>query len=176
MIAILFAISFSFTSCTKEGPIGPAGTTGTDGVDGENGTDGIDGENGEDGAANVENIDITVTPSQWTYDDLYEVWYYRYNTDKNSNSLVYGYVMSGSGKQAMPYHAKTSYSDEEYTFATNLFDSPSYIELQYVNLESSTTKPTSDVNFYLIIVPPTGSKANVDYSDYNAVMKYYNLN
>ena len=84
--------------------------------------------------------------------------------------------MSGNGKQAMPYHQKTSFSDEEYTFATYLFGNPSYIELQYANFNSPTTKPTSDENFYLIIFPPTGNKANIDYSDYNAVMEYYNLN
>ncbi len=157
-VIIMVAVIFSLTNCTKEGPAGPAGTDGTN------------------GAVNIENFDFTVASYQWVYDDLYDIWYYRYNVEKNSSSLVYGYVMSGNGKQAMPYHEKTSYSDIEYTFATHLFGSPTYIELQYANFENPTTVPIGDTYFSLIIIPPSENKAHIDYSDYNTVLDYYHLN
>ena len=164
----MFAIAFA--SC--EGPIGPIGPAGTDGTNGTNGTNGTEGT---DGAVNVENLSITVSPSQWTFDATSDIWYYRYNTDVDINSLVYGYVMSGNGHQALPYLTITDYKSEQYTFATDLFETPPYVELQYSNLDDFSAKPTGDTYFYLIVVPPSSNKSNLDYSDYDAVMDFYNL-
>ncbi len=158
---VLLGLSLIITSCTKEIP-GPAGADGTDGTD---------------GVANIENLNIIVSPSQWTYDNLYDIWYYKYNIEADNNSLVYGYVMSGNGKQALPYLTLTDYKSEQYSFATSLFETPASIELQYSNLEDFSVKPTNDVSFYFIIVPPVSvaDESNVNYSDYDAVLKHYKL-
>ena len=99
-------------------------------------------------ANTVQNYNFTVSSSQWTYDNLYESWYYKYYNSSNSQSAVLGYVMSGGGEQAMPYQTCPSFMCEQYDFATYLFGSPAYIEIEYTNYNSKTTKPISDKYIY----------------------------
>jgi hypothetical protein len=47
---VIVLVTFTFTSCSKEGESGPMGQAGANGT---NGLDGIDGQDGEDGNANV---------------------------------------------------------------------------------------------------------------------------
>jgi hypothetical protein len=47
---VIILVTFTFTSCSKEGESGPMGQAGANGT---NGLDGIDGQDGEDGNANV---------------------------------------------------------------------------------------------------------------------------
>lgn len=145
--------------------------------DGKDGLPGPQGPAGQNGNANVKNYSLTVSSWQWTYDNLYERHYYRYSNSSNSQSVVYGYVMSGSGKQAIPYYTCPSWQCIQFDMATYLFGSPPYIEFQYTNYNSKTTAPTSDSYFYLVIVPPTIRMANpnVDWTNYEEVKKTFNL-
>ena len=170
LVLIAFAIMLTFNQC-KKGDTGPAGPAGVNGINGTNGTDGANGN------ANVLNYDFTVSSSQWTYDNLYERWYFRYSSSVNSNSAILGYVMSGSGKQAMPYQTCPSFMCEQYDFATYLFGSPPYIEFQYTNLDTRTIKPSNDVYYYLIIIQPSQKKLHptLNWNNYEEVKKAFNL-
>lgn len=138
--------------------------------------DGVPGAQGPAGNANVQNYSITVTPSQWTFDNTYQHWYYRYYTSMNSESAVLGYVMSGSGKQAIPYYQHDP-SSFQFDMATYLFGTPPYIEFQYSNFTSLTTKPSYDTYFYIVSMPPAMivSHPNVDFKNYVEVKKTFNL-
>lgn len=145
--------------------------------DGKDGKDGLPGPAGQDGNANVKNYSLTVSSWQWTYDNLYERHYYRFYNSSNSQSLVYGYVMSGSGKQAIPYYNCVTSNAwcRQFDLSNTLFSG--YIELQYTNYVNRTNAPTSDNYFYLVIVPPNIRMANpnVDWTNYEEVKKTFNL-
>lgn len=127
----------------------------------------------------IQNYDLTISSWQWSYDNLYERWYYQWSCTANSNSLIYAYVMSGAGEQLMPYYTCQSSNAwcKQYDLATNLFQSPPYVEFQYTNYNSRTTKPAYDEYFYIIIVPPSVSMAhpNVDWTNYDEVKATFNL-
>lgn len=138
------------------------------------GKDGKDGVPGPAGNANVKNYSITVKPSDWKYDNSYEQWYYDYNvTDVNFQSAVYGYVMSGNGKQAMPYINQST--GNIITFADNLFYTNPYVQFQYVNLESESIRPANDQYLYLVIIPSSLRTANINYKNYDEVKAFFNL-
>ena len=135
------------------------------------GKDGAPGATGPAGNANVKNYDLTIKPGDWKYNASYQEWYYDYPCSANSQSAVLGYVMSGNGKQSLPY--VFTLGNCRYTMATNLFTSSPYIEFQFTNFTSATTAPTSDEFFYLVIIPPAMKKAhpNTDWNNYAEVMK-----
>jgi len=163
LLLLLLMIAFTFSTC-KKGDTGPQGPQGAQGTAGN---------------ANIQNYSITVSPSQWTYDNVYEIWYYRYSNSSNMNSAVLAYVISGNGEQAMPYYACPTSGAwcEQYDFATYLFGSPPYIEFQYTNYLSRTTHPNYDTNFYLVIMPPAlhDTNPNVNWSNYKEVKAKFNL-
>jgi hypothetical protein len=125
----------------------------------------------------VQNYDLTISSSQWTYDDLYDRWYYQLTCSANPNSAVYVYVMSESVKQAMPYYVCPEFKCAQYDFATALLASPSYIELQFTNYVSRTSRPAENEYFYLVIVPPTIIMAfpDFDWSNYEKVEATFNI-
>jgi hypothetical protein len=154
---LVLTLGLTFTSCKKaeKGDTGPAGTNGTN------------------GNANIENFAITIRPGDWIYSSTYSEWHYNYYISKNSQSAVLGYIMSGNGKQALPYVSTPS--NCRYTMATDLFQTTPYIQFQFTNFTVATTAPTYDQYLYLVIIPPAFVKPNVDIKDYNAVKKAYNL-
>lgn len=120
--------------------------------------------------------DFEVYSWDWNYNSLYKEYYYRRYTSQPYGTVVLCYVLSGKGKQAMPY--LESYPTAiQYNFADNLFDNPAYIELQYTNISSPTTAPTSNEYFYLVFLPPGSREANpsLDFTNYEAVKKAFNL-
>lgn len=127
----------------------------------------------------VLNFDVTVYSWDWSYDNLYDRHYAQYQLWVNGNSAILCYVMSGSGKQGMPYFTSNSTNawSEQYDFATVLFNNPPYIEFQYTNYISRTTAPSSDEYFYIVVVPPSARNSNLDldWSDYEKVRERFNL-
>ncbi len=160
LILVIIAGVSATISCKKEG---------------EKGEPGVNGTNGTNGNANVQNFDITVNTWEWTYDNTYQRQYYRYWLTANYNSLVVCYVMSGSGKQIMPYYEAVS--QKNYDFANVLFQTYPYIEFQYTDYNSPTTPPSSSKYFYMVIVPPAARLANpnIDYTNYNEVKRTFNF-
>jgi len=143
---------------------------------GETGPMGATGATGNAGNANVENYSVDIAPADWNYNSLYKRWYFKYYKNINSNSAVLAYVMSGSGKQAIPYHEYYPV-DVEFGMATNLFVSSPYIEFQYTNVNAFTTAPTSIKNFYLVVLPPAMIAAHpeTDFKNYEEVKATFHL-
>lgn len=137
-----------FTNCKKEEPVG----------------------NGD-----IINYSFTVSPYQWSYDDLYDRYYHPFYTTESTNSAVLGYVMSGSGEQVLPYVECNDWDCSVTSMATNLFRAVPYIEFQYQDQTDFAKRPTDDVYFYLVIIPPAMKKSNVDHGNYKAVKSAYNL-
>jgi len=160
--SILLLALVGLVACKKEvvGPAGPAGPQ---------------GPKGQTGNANVINESKDVFTSQWIYDSSYQQWYYLYypNTTLPYGTAVMVYVISGNGKQAMPY--VETVSNWRVTYADNLFKSPPYIELQFTNFTSLTTGPSNTLNFYFVFIPPAAKISGVDYSDPVQVKRAHNL-
>lgn len=164
LASVVLVSTMLFNGCTKEGQQGPQGIQGAQGT------------SGKDGSANVQSISITIHSWDWKYSSTYKQWYYNYSNSSNYQSAVIGYVMSGNGKQVLPY--VDNVSSVRYTMATYLFGIPPSIQFQFTNYNSPTTAPSSDEYFYLVIIPPAMKKANsnVNLNNYEEVKKYYNLN
>ena len=121
------ACGLLFTGCKKEpGPKGDKGDTGAQ---------------GPSGTPTIQNISITVQPINWTYSSLYQQWYYNYPCTSNSQSAVLGYIMSGNGKQVLPY--VDTPGNCRYTMATDLFKTSPYIQFQFTNFTTATVAPVS---------------------------------
>jgi len=163
-----------FASCAKDGETGPKGDKGDTGASGAAGTNGTNGTNG---VANVQQIDLTIHPNNWTYSSLYSEWHYDYHPspDPAYGTVVLNYIMSGNGKQVMPF--VDTFNNCRYTFADNLFWSPPYIQYQFTNFTTANVAPTYDKYVYLVLIPPArmAEHPNLDVSDYNAVKKAFNL-
>ncbi len=123
----------------------------------------------------IQNTAITVHSSDWVWDNIYNQWYVKYYTTTNSQSAIYGYVMSGNGKEAMPYYDQVN--GTTMSFAGNLFSSPSYILFEYYNLSTTLARPTSDQYFYLVAIPPAmiAEHPNVNMENYEEVKKTFNI-
>ena len=152
-----------FTSCKKgdTGDTGPAGAT---------------GPTGPQGNANVKNYSITIQSSNWQWDNLYNQWFYRdYTFVDDYKSAVYGYILSGNGKEAMPYYNQLDLTTT--TFANNLFRSPSYIQFEYYNGTTTLAAPASDMVIYLVVIPPAFRIANpnINWKNYNEVERIFHL-
>lgn len=157
MTMVLAGLVLTLSSCKKAekgetGPVGPAGTN---------------------GAANIKNYSITIHPSDWVYNNTYSEWQYNYYLSENSQSAVLGYIMSGNGKQALPY--VNTPLNCRYTFATDLFQTLPYIQFQFTNFATTTTAPTSDQYLYLVVIPPAMVKQGVNVKNYEEVKSAYNL-
>lgn len=129
----------------------------------------------EPGAPVVQNYDITVYPSQWSYNSLYEQHFFQHFMSVDPNSAIYGYVMSSNGKQAIPYYSCTSFWCEQFDIANTLYSG--YVEFQFTNYNVRTEPPTGEKYFYLVVVPPTllSKNPNVNWENYEEVKSIFNL-
>ncbi len=102
-----------------------------------------------------------------------------------STDVVLVYRKAGSAWQQLPYtwYLDSSTSPSARKFDYNfVFDSQNVqirIDNPNFNLSSmSSTEVSNYLNnqtFRIVLVPASSGKTNIDYSDYNAVVKYYNL-
>ncbi|MFY7816666.1 MAG: hypothetical protein ACOVRK_15905 [Chryseobacterium taeanense] len=102
-----------------------------------------------------------------------------------STDVVLVYRKAGTAWQQLPYtwyldsSTSTSARKFDYNF---VFDSQNVqIRIDNPNFNLSTMSSTEVGNylnnqtFRIVLVPASSGKTNIDYSDYNAVVKYYNL-
>ncbi|WP_295221530.1 hypothetical protein [uncultured Chryseobacterium sp.] len=99
--------------------------------------------------------------------------------------VVLVYRKAGNAWQQLPYtwylDAATSPSARKFDY-NFVFDSQNVqIRIDNANFNLSTMSSTeaasylNNQTFRIVLVPASSGKASVDYSDYNAVVKYYNL-
>ena len=174
VIATIFvAFGLIFSSCKKDP--GPKGDTGSQGPAGPAGTNGTNGINGTNGNANV--VSSSITTASWTY--VAPSWemsftYPAINQDILDNGAVLVYVKSGSNYYQLPYtfYPSSSYS-RTYTFVHYLGG------LKVFVTDSDLTQPTNPgtLTFKVVAIAASGKMANpnLNYDDYNAVKKAFNL-
>jgi hypothetical protein len=151
-------LGLSLTSC-KKGDTGPAGPAGT---------------NGTNGAANIQNYQVTINPNDWTWDNVYKQWYFRYDVNASSQSAISAYIISGNGAEVMPYYHQTNFTTT--SFSSYLFSSPTpYILFKFYNGSATLAKPTISESIRLVIIPPSMIKPNVNIDNYADVKAAYSL-
>lgn len=181
-------LSLIIISCGKDGDPGPQGDEGPQGEQGdqgEKGDKGDDGEDGEDGNANViasawidanwNRLDESTSKSMIIDIDGIS------NSDLRNNSAVlvylsqYGtssvYLMDSPGRWT-----NTLYS---FTFGSNV----SNYQGIYIRLVSTNSVALTELQYAgvrgnrcrYIIIPEGSSSARIDYSNYDEVVKHFNL-
>ena len=155
--AIFIACGLMFTSC-KKGDTGPKGDTGSAGTN---------------GAANIQNYQVSVNSTDWSWDALYKEWYYNYPSTASSQSAIMAYVISGNGEEVLPYYSQIYGTTT--SFSSYLFSSPSKIMFKYYDGTTTLARPSTSMSIRLVIIPPAMIKPNVNVKNYAEVKAAYNL-
>ncbi len=186
------------------GPAGKDGTNGQNGAAGAQGVAGNAGANGAQGATGATGT-ANVIYGNWVDMNVASYWYKLNGIDKNNPAytyqanigwganfaapitqeildkgtiLIYGkYEASNADKKVylLPSTTLNNYKMESFAGINRI-----YLQIIYpttVTL-STTYSPTFSINqFRYVIIPGSinGRKPAIDYSDYEAVKKYYNL-
>lgn len=119
----------------------------------------------------IESIDLTIESSQWQWNSLYKSWEYSYSHSFINDGVLVGYVMTGQGKQALPYY------DASNGVTTGLMDNTYDGKIVVTYYDGSTTlqKPSGQKYVYLKVIPSSQMKPNVDYSNHQAVIEAHKL-
>jgi len=185
---IIMAFALIMTSCDGEdGMDGAEGLQGIAGQDGEDGTDGEDGEDGEDGNAEViysEWIpaDFTGSSSSLKFmgidfpPELPSAF-----SIKNTHIILVYFTGFGDGNVYLLPVLNFRGAQFTYGFGSGA-SAASDINIRVQALSGDLTEfqidPARGNRLRYVIIPPnipTG-RSSVDYSDYEAVKKFYNLN
>lgn len=168
---VVLAIVLLVASCTKEGPVGPAGK------------DGVNGTNGADGNANVKVFLFTSgnTFSSGIYNKSYILPGVTNNMVDSSLVLVYftdetdSWVPVGSTNTGRTYSTKWYYIKGFGGSQTGSF----YIDLDSPAGGTEYTGSAVTLGKVKFILAPasgfSGKKEPVDFSNYQATMRYFNL-
>jgi hypothetical protein len=180
----------------EQGPAGQNGVDGLDGSDGQNGVDGVDG--GVDTRYTPWfNFEDTTSRTDFFYLNSKTFGFYdRSFIDNGGAVLVYeGYVVTGALNQVpiRPTNIQSlmkRYSSNSFEWEVNYRMESNRIDLTINLLSGSTASHTrqswlNDIylvknHFFRIIFIPGGTaigakKEVVDFNDYEAVKKYYNI-
>jgi hypothetical protein len=166
VIAIVIGV-ISLQSCAKEGAQGPAGPAGATGAT---------GAQGPTGNANVHSLEITVNPSEWTWNSNNYVYYkdvpFSYIT---SDVMNYGFVV---GYLKGTNNGTSIWQTLPLTFYPTIGVNTSYTwEISYISLGScrlrflwsnaSSTAPSAAQTFRLVAVSGSAKAAhpNTNWND-----------
>lgn len=172
MLMVISAVIFMDACKGEKGDVGPSGTAGIAGPTGANGAVGATGPAGATGTANVQYSDwipFTLTGSQ-SANGSTNIVLPKITQEVLDKHLIFSYVKFNNSNwiYSLPLSFPSSGGKDE-TIAVRYY-------LGNVMLTSNTTY--NNTSFRYLLVPsgvPTGRKAAIDYTDYNAVKKYYNL-
>ncbi len=175
-----------FTSCSKgddgaPGPQGTAGINGTNGIDGTNGTNGTNGINGQDGNANVTVINF----GSKTFSSSADYALPMLSKGMIDSSLILVYY-NPSSESATAWYAVPGLGSSgtyETRYILTQISSASTLRI-FLNKPDGSGSYTGNVTFtkLKVIVAPGSTFINgkstqppVDYNDYYAVCKFYNI-
>ena len=193
LCGVALSASIFFASCGKDGDVGPAGATGATGATGANGSTGaagatgatgLQGPAGQNGNANVRQylfsngnnpIDLVTQASvglgiTTTQDTVLGSAWLAYFIDTASvitavPGMVYGYDATGNvasvSNWAFSYQYLTTQGGFYFDRTSGPGNTLAYIRLVRIWLGSGSRT--------------SASLPNIDFKDYNAVKKYYNL-
>lgn len=170
MLAVMSALIFMDACKGPAGDVGPAGPAGVAGPTGAIGPTGVTGATGATGNANV--IQYTYSTARVTGSEIVYAITGITQTQLN-NSMIFVYVQTSLNPTiwyALP--GATSGGSNQYRVLFN----PTVLNV-YIN-KTGTAAETFNTTRILVLPANdlrTGRKAAVDFSDYEAVKKYYNL-
>ena len=181
-VALTVAMFIFLDACKGEkGDVGPAGTAGPTGVAGPTGTTGATGTTGKDGNANAIQINFGPVTYIGTSGELFFNLTSMTEAQIN-NSSYFMYVRNPSTaassiSQWYSLPGWTAFNEYRITINTN----PSgiaYPRLYLARMNSSSSNEAWGAAKIIFIASNdirNGRKAAVDFSDYEAVKKFYNL-
>lgn len=154
----VISVMLSVTGCKKgdTGPTGPAGAAGAA------------------GNANVQIFTFSVTANQWVADTVNKQWSSDYTLP--STAIVTGavllYAQDGSNWAALPH------VDYGVTFEFGYDPTTKIIEVQAADATAATMTPNpGPMTFRVVTIPQAMSKSklNINWKDYSAVQRVFNL-
>ncbi|WP_462251755.1 hypothetical protein [Ekhidna sp.] len=176
LIKILVLISVIAIGCEgPEGPPGPEGATGPTGPIGpigQNGSDGQNGQNGQDG----EDADVTqYNYPGFTHTGVFVQFAIPKSYEEISESVVLGYAEYSGFWYPIPGYVLSTY---EYRIFIDEGDTSSETAFNMVRVEGTGDQTFTALRILVIpaITVTNGRNAGIDFSDYEAVAEYYNLN
>lgn len=178
LTATLFIVAVMFYACKgDEGPQGPKGDTGEQGPAGTNGTNGAAGPQGPAGPAGPQGPTGNANVIQIKYGSrIHSGSELTYNLtgvtiDQVASSAFFSYVSVSGFWYPLPGNITSSFSYRTYARAAG---SPQYLINRLTGSGNQTFAETR-----IIIIPANtlrnGRLAEVDFNDYMAVKRYYNL-
>lgn len=191
IFTILFVGAGLFLSSCKgpagdTGPIGPAGSQGSAGAAGATGATGAAGQNGN---ANV--IQITYAAKTWAASrGSYQQFGFPGDITPaimNSSAILVYMTPASNPSNTTPYNwhpipgtvLSTDRAEHEFYFETAFGRTPAEGTPAINVFRKIASASTLTATTRIILIPANdlrnGRKANVDFSDYNAVKAYYNL-
>ncbi|HTH31358.1 MAG TPA: hypothetical protein VL946_08405 [Lacibacter sp.] len=117
----------------------------------------------------IENISLTIRPTDWTWNALLDQWEYAYPHSYIGNGAVLGFYQGINGKEAMPYYDAQS----GVTFGLTDDSVSGSIYITYYNGSESLAAPTTNQYVYLKIIPSQLKKPNIDHADFEEVNAAY---
>ncbi len=174
--AVVMAMFILLDACKGEkgdiGPVGPMGTNGANGNNGATGATGVTGATGATGATGTANVsysdwvNVTFVGSGTSY--IANVTAPKLTQDILDKGDVHIYWKIGSSVYYIPY---------AQTIGTTTYTIFQVLTVGNIRLTASYSGITGTQIRYVIIPGGIagGRRAAVDYSDYDAVKKYYNL-
>jgi hypothetical protein len=169
MLAVVTALIF-MDACKAEkgdvGPIGPAGPTGATGATGASGATGATGATGTANVSYSDWVNVTFTGSGTSY--IANVAAPKLTQDILDKGDVHIYWKIGTSIYYIPY---------AQVIGTTTYTIFQILTVGNIKLTSSYAIASGTAIRYVIIPGGIagGRKANVNYSDYEEVKKYYNL-
>jgi hypothetical protein len=165
---------FLLASCSKDGATGPAGPQGPTGPSGSTGT------------MNASVFNYTFAPTDFVAYGTQGQPSYRYSSTISIDSItqaVYdnGMVLvyyQGFGTTPLPWYPvpQTIY-EPTYSYLMTFYYLPGSLTFQQYPSDMTSPQATFDISIKVVVVPGTTNKTsiNIDWKDYNAVKKYFNL-
>lgn len=189
LLAFALVFSFIFMSCTKEGSVGPKGPAGEQGVKGDKGDKGDKGnkgDKGDQGNANVKVFTKDLSTAVWetvgTSNDGY------LKLDISAPTVLTQYVVDSCVNLVYVYTSEVGYAPWTLLpiYSKRKVRVTGTILVGHLILQRDQDgRPSTQSWFYavkLISIKPSSTGAlerleapPVDYSDYQAVCKYYGI-
>jgi hypothetical protein len=169
MLAVISAVIFMDACKGEKGDVGPIGTTGAVGPTGAVGAVGATGATGTANVQYSEWIPFTLTGTQ-TSSGSTNIPLPKMTQEVLDKYLIFTYLKFNTSNwiYSLPLSFPISNGKDE-TVA---------IRYYLLNAMITSNATYSNTSFRYLLVPggvPTGRKAAVDYNDYEAVKKYYNI-
>jgi hypothetical protein len=119
----------------------------------------------------IHNINVTITPNDWVWNADYKTWEYTTSHSFIDQGVLFGYLVTPQGNQALPYYTY----DDNVTVGLVDKTSDNKIIVTYADGTTTLLKPATNLEVILKIIPSSMVKPNINMKNYEAVQAAYNL-